>query len=98
MKQINPKQYYKSVEDMYNARLNYFIKLASRHVYNKDLAIDVVHDAFAKTLEYFKKHPENKVRPQIMEWWVLKCAKKTNRFSREIPSGYNFEENEEVTI
>lgn len=87
MKRSNPKQYFNSVEDLYTKQLDHFTALARRHVYNKDLALDVVHDAFAKALIYFNKHPSKKVRPQIMEWLVLKACKKVNKNSVEIPMG-----------
>lgn len=83
----NPKQFFLTVEDIYKARLNSFLALASRHVYNKDHAIDVVHDAMVKAIEYFQKHPERKVREQIIRWLILKACKKQNRFSKEIPFG-----------
>jgi DNA-directed RNA polymerase specialized sigma24 family protein len=89
VKNANPRQYFTTVEDLYKNQFMHFVKIAGRHVYNRDLAIDVVHDAFIKSLEYFKKHPEKKVRPHIMEYLVLRAAKRKNRESKEIPSGLN---------
>lgn len=83
----NPRQYFKTVEELYEKRFNALLAVANRHVYNKDLAVDAVHDAFAKALEYFKKNPDKKVREQIMVWLVLKACKKLNKYSAEIPFG-----------
>ncbi len=85
--QINPKQWWSSVESIYKARMNSFLDLASRHVYNKDHAIDAVQDAMVKAVEYFKKNPDRKVREQVLRWLILKSCKKINRHSKEIPFG-----------
>ena len=84
---LNPKQWFPDVESIYKARMNSFLALASRHVYNKDFAIDAVQDACVKAVEYFKKNPERKVREQIMRWLILKSCKKINKYSKEIPFG-----------
>lgn len=84
---INPKQYFTDVESIYKARFNSFLALASRHVYNKDYAVDAVQDAMVKAVEYFAKNPHRKVREQIMRWLILKSVKKINKYSKEIPWG-----------
>lgn len=83
----NPRQYFKTVEEIYEKRFNALLAVANRHVYNKDLSVDAVHDAFAKAIEYFNKNPERKVREQIMIWLVLKACKRLNKHSKEIPFG-----------
>ncbi len=83
MRQPNPKQYFRDVDQVYRERLNAFVSLASRYVYNKDHAIDVVHSAVARSVAYFNKHPEKKVREQIINWLILKECKKKNKESRE---------------
>ena len=81
-------QYFGSVEDMYKCRLNSFISLAGRHLYNRDYAIDAVHDAFIRAVEYFTKNPDKKVREHIMNFHILKACKKINKKnSWEIPYG-----------
>lgn len=93
---INPKQWFPDVESIYKARMNSFLALASRHVYNKDYAIDAVQDACVKAVEYFKKNPERKVREQVMRWLILKSCKKINKYSKEIPYGLFREEYSET--
>lgn len=88
MKKINPKQFWLSIDHIYRHRMESFLALASKHVYNKDHAIDCVHDALAKTQEYLNKHPERKVREMIVRFLILKACKKKNKESREIPSGF----------
>lgn len=84
---INPKQYWPSIDAIYRARMNAFLALASRHVFNKDHAIDAVQDAMVKSVEYFKDKPDRKIREQIIRWQVLKACKRINKYSKEIPYG-----------
>lgn len=87
---INPKQYWGSLELLYKNRFNSLMALAGRYVYNRDHAVDCVHSAFARAQEYFNnpRNKNRKVREQILVWLVLKEVKKKNRKeSREIPYG-----------
>lgn len=86
-KQVESYQYFDSIEQIYKARLGAFIKLARRHVYNPDLAIDVVHNALARSVKYFNDNPERKIREEVVRWLILKECKKMNKYSREIPVG-----------
>lgn len=83
----NPKQYFNTVEELYKNRFGVLTSVASRHIYNRDYAVDAVQDAFCKAVEYFNKHPEKKVRESIVIWLVLKACKKYNKFSVEVPFG-----------
>ena len=56
-------------------------------MYRKDLAIDMVHDALAKTLEYMNKHEGKKVSENIVRFLILKACKKQNKYSVELESG-----------
>jgi len=79
-------QYFNSVDELYRLRLNAFIKLAGRYLYNRDYAWDAVHMALAKTLEYLKKNPSRNLREDIVNHLIIRACKKLNRFSRELPS------------
>ena len=81
------KQWFPTVEALYKARLNALLAVASRYVYNKDLALDMVHDALAKSLAYFQKHPERKIRENIVHLLIIKACKKANKTSVEVPYG-----------
>lgn len=81
------KQYFQTIEEIYKTRFGSFVALASRHVYNKDLAIDVVHNALVKTLEYKKKRPKMNVDERIIRFLILKACKKMNKYSVEVPYG-----------
>jgi hypothetical protein len=61
-----------------------FLSLARKHIFNRDYAIDAVHDAFAKSVEYFNRYPENKVRESILNWLILKACKEYNKYSNEV--------------
>lgn len=93
MPKINNRQYFKDLDTAYKLRFGALMSTAYRHVYNKDLAVDAVHDAFVKAVEYFNKNKERKVRENILHWLVIKSCKKINKFSREVPYGL-FRENE----
>ena len=87
VRKINDRQYFKDIETAYRLRFNALYVTACKHIYNKDLAVDAVHDAFTKATEYFNKHPERKIRENILHWLTIKACKKINKFSREIPVG-----------
>lgn len=74
-------QWFVSVEDLYVKRLNSLVAFARKHVYQNDSAIDIVHDAIVKSIEYFKKYPDKKVYERIVQYQILKLAKKHNRYS-----------------
>lgn len=80
------KQYWPDVESLYKARLSHFISIANRHIFNRDYSIDAVHDAVVKAIEYHTKHPERKIREQIVEFLVIKACKKLNKYSAEVPT------------
>lgn len=84
---VNSRQYFPSVDEMYKSRLNLFLARARCQVYNKDHAIDAVHDALIKTIKYFNKYTDKKVRAQVMLWNIDKACKKINKYSKEIPYG-----------
>jgi hypothetical protein len=79
------KQWWPDVESLYKARLNHFLSVANRHIYNRDYSIDAVHDALAKSVEYLSKHPERKMREQIVDFQIIKACKRINKYSYEIP-------------
>lgn len=81
------KQWFPSIEAIYKQRMGAFLALAKRHVYNRDLAIDVVHSALAQSVEYFNKNPTRKVREDIINWRILKECKRVNKYSVEVPYG-----------
>ena len=85
---MNPKQYFTSLETMYKLRLNSFLQTANKHIYNRDYALDAVHDAFVKAQVYKNKHPDRNFREQILHVLIIRAARKINKkFSSEISSG-----------
>lgn len=81
------KQWFPTVEALYKAKLNSLLALASRHLYQKDQAMDVVHNALVKSLIYFNKNPTKKVREQVVHLEILRACKRANRYCVEVPSG-----------
>jgi hypothetical protein len=88
------KGYFNSVEELYEKRLERMLSVARKYIYNKDLALDVVHNALAKSIVYFQKHPDKKIQLQIVEFLIIKSCKKYNRYSPEMPSGHPMTEEE----
>lgn len=73
------KQYFKQIEDLYKERFSKFVKLANRYCVNPDLAVDIVHSAFEKSLQYKKRNPKRNFREQILDWLILKECRKVNK-------------------
>src|SRR5688500_4363842 len=88
-KPINTQQFWLTVEEIYDKRLNAFLSTDRRQCYNQDDAIDIVHSALAKSIAYFqkKKNADRKVREQIIHWLIIKECKRYNKGSIEVPYG-----------
>lgn len=65
-----------------------FLSTANKHIFNREYAIDAVHDAFAKAQQYSNKNPGRNFREQILHVLIIRACRKYNkRFSAEIPYG-----------
>lgn len=79
----SPSAWFISVDELYAKRLDYLISFARRHLYQTDSAVDTVHDAIAKSIEYFNR-PENKTKKvyqRNIEYAILRLCKKHNKYS-----------------
>ena len=78
----NPRsQWFFTVDDLYAKRLDSLVSFARKHLYQTDSAIDIVHDAIVKSIEYFKNNPGKKVYERIVQYQILKLCKKHNKYS-----------------
>ena len=78
-----PSQFFLTVTELYDKRLNYLIQFAKSHLYQGDFALDAVHNAVMKSIEYFAK-PENvgrKVYIRNVEYSILRECKRHNKLS-----------------
>ena len=73
------KQYFKTVEELYNLRMSVFISTAASNLRNTDFVMDAVHDAFVKAQEYANKHPGRNVREQLINSYIIRACKKINK-------------------
>lgn len=88
MSKINPKQYFKSLEDLYKLRMGSFMQTANKHIFNRDYSIDAIQDAFTKAQTYHTKHPDRNFREQILHVLVIRACRKYNKkYGAEIPFG-----------
>lgn len=82
---------YDNIEDAYKDQFEVLKNLANRHLYRKEDAIDVVHNAFTKALEYVAKHkdkmPPVRISSYILYREVLIGCRRLNKYSIEVPSG-----------
>lgn len=72
------------VEEFYKKKIGYLISFASRHVRNRDYAIDVVHDGLAMTLEWSRKNPGKRIDMNVVKFLILRSCKKVNKYALEV--------------
>ncbi len=78
-------QYFTKLEDLYKLRMGSFMQTANMHIFNKDYAMDAIHDAFAKAQVYHNKNPERNFREQIMHVLIIRsCRKYNKKYSQEV--------------
>ena len=82
---------YATVEEAYSDMFSSLKSVARRHLYNPDLCVDVVHDAFARTLVYLDKNKDKVPQPRISSYILIRnvliCCRRSNKYSVELPSG-----------
>lgn len=84
-----------SIDQAYKETLPKLISIARSHLYNKDDAIDVAHDAFTKALENIDKNKGRELRISyyILVRTVLRlCRKYNKRISIEVPYDFRGQE------
>lgn len=72
------------LEEFYKNKIAYLIAFASRHVYNRDYAIDVVHDGLAMVLQWSRKNPGKRVDMNVVKFLILRACKKANKYANEV--------------
>ena len=86
---------YNNIDDAYSALVGPLKYYASQHIFNKDYAIDAVHDAFQKALEYVSKHPKTRISAFLLRRETARACRRLNKYSREISIPFGFENVEE---
>ena len=98
MKQQNVKKKVKifsSIDEAYRETFPKLVSIARSHLYNRDDAIDVAHDAFVKALENIADNPgrELQISYFILVRTVLRlCRKYNKRISIEVPYDFRAQE------
>ena len=93
MEYIKTKQYWNGVEELYKDKSGYLINYARQHIYSKDYAIDMVHNALARAQKYLNEHPGRKLREHWIKILILKECTKWNKYSKEVVYTYDEEKN-----
>ena len=84
---------FESMDEAYRKSLPKLISIAESHLYNRDEAIDVAHEAFEKALEYLENKKRIRISYFLLARTVLRlCRKHNKRISVEVP--YDFREQE----
>lgn len=79
---------YNNLDEAYKDLVDSMTNTARRHIFNTDYAIDAVHDAFTKTVEYVSKKPDTKISEFIIQRELMRACRRINKkYSPEISSG-----------
>ena len=104
MKQENVRKKIKvfsSIDEAYKETLPKLVSVAKSHLYNRDDAVDVAHDAFTKALENIAANPDRELRISyyILVRTVLRlCRKYNKRISIEVPYDFRGQERSATTL
>lgn len=75
---------YKTIDEAYKKEVPKLLNLAKYRMLDKDSALDCVHMAFEKTLQYLKTHPKRKVSGYLLLRELNRLIKKSNDKIRAI--------------
>lgn len=78
------KKLYDSLDEAYKELVGPLTEYARKHLANKDLAIDAVHDAFQKRIEYELGHPGIKTSRYLMYRETIRACRRINRKEKEL--------------
>lgn len=81
---------YDSLDLAYKDLSERLTSIARRHIYNRDYAVDAVHDAFVKAAEYVQKNPKRKVSGFLIARELMRACRRLNkRSSVEVPTDFS---------
>lgn len=60
---------------------------ASKHIYRKEQALDVVHSVFLKALDYQSRNPGRNVKVFYLFREIARACRRFNKTSKEVNSG-----------
>lgn len=81
---------YVNIEEAYKDLAVRMSAVARRHIYNRDYAIDAVHDAFTKAAENAKKKPGKGVSGFILMRELMRACRRINKKgSIEVPTDFS---------
>ena len=79
---------FNTLEEAYKALVPSLVSYASKHIYNRDYAIDAVQDAFVKAQIYLNKRPTARVSGFLLKREVIRACRRLNRYSVELPTDF----------
>lgn len=80
------KKSFDTLDEAYKELVVPLTQFAKKHLANKDLAIDAVHDAFGKALEHVAKHPEARIRRYLMYRETIRACRRMNQKNHQLVS------------
>lgn len=80
---------FNTLEEAYKALVPSLVSYASKHIYNKDYAIDAVQDAFVKAQIYLSKHPGARISGFLLKREVIRACRRLNKYSIEVPMDFS---------
>lgn len=79
-------------EEAYKYLVMPLTRIASTRLFNSDFAIDAVHDAFAKLVDYTVKHPGKRISTFLLTRETIRACRRLNKkFGYTIPSNLTAE-------
>lgn len=72
---------YNTVAEAYTQEFNRLLSIAKSRLHNQDHAVDCVHEAFKKILEYKLKHTSRKISGFILRSEVIRATQRMNKQS-----------------
>lgn len=92
---------YKTLTEAYSAKVDGMVIYATRKLYRKEDAMDVVHDAYVKALEYHEKNRRAVISSFILDRELDRAIRRANKTSVEMPSAdplseHSEKDNEEI--
>lgn len=83
-----------TLDEAYRGLFDVLLAIANRHIYNRDYAVDAVHNAFTKAAENIAKKPTNRVSGFLLARETVRACRRLNKYSVEVPSGTIGEDND----
>lgn len=83
---MKQKSSFDTLDEAYRELVTPLTNYARKHLANKDLAIDAVHDAFAKRAEYELRKPGRKINRFLLYRETIRACRRLNQKQYQLTS------------